>query len=84
MLYWYESYRYEFTPVLVPVRNIRTSMKSDHILFRYHVKEVQGFVPVGDEWPSWLGRPTGSECLSPDRQQRITVPGGELAEPNQL
>ena len=52
MLYWYESYRYEFTPVLVPVRNIRTSMKSDHILFRYHVKEVQGFVPVGDEWPS--------------------------------
>ena len=30
-------------------------MKSDHILYRYHVKEVRGFVPVRDKWPSWRG-----------------------------
>ena len=29
-----------------------SGMKSDHILYRYHVKEVRGFVPVRDEWPS--------------------------------
>ena len=45
-------YRYEFTAVLVPVRNVRTGMRFDHILYRYHVKEVRDFVPVGDEWPS--------------------------------
>ena len=38
----------------VLVRNIHTSMKSDHILCQYRVKEVQGFVPVRDEWPSSL------------------------------
>ena len=48
----YESYRYEFTPVLVPVRNVRTGMRFDHILYRYHVKEVRGFVPIRDEWLS--------------------------------
>ena len=32
----------------VPVRNVRTGMRFDHILYRYHVKEVRGFVPVGD------------------------------------
>ena len=46
------SFRYEFIPVLVPVRNVRTGVRFDHILYRYHVKEIQGFVPVRDEWPS--------------------------------
>ena len=32
MSYRYESYRYEFTPVLVPVRNVRArGMRFDHI-----------------------------------------------------
>ena len=47
---------------MIPVQNVipvqvhsgsrtgRTGKKSDHILYRYHVKEVRGFVPVRDEW----------------------------------
>ena len=55
MSYRCESYWYEFIPVLIPVRNVRTGMRFDHILYWYHVKEIQGFVPVRDEWLSWLG-----------------------------
>ena len=61
--YRYESYWYEFTSFLVPVRNVRTGMRFDHILYRYHVKEVRGFVLVGRRWVSELTG-TGSECVS--------------------
>ena len=40
---------------VIPVRvhsGSRTGMRFDHILYRYHVKEVRGFVPVRDEWLS--------------------------------
>ena len=54
------SFRYEFIPVptcssifvyMTPVRNF-IGMRFDHILYRYHVKEVRGFVTVRDEWLS--------------------------------
>ena len=40
---------------VIPVRvhsGSRTGMRFDHILYRYHVNEVRGFVPVRDEWTS--------------------------------
>ena len=59
MLYWCESYQYEFTPVLIPVRNIRTGKKSDHILYwhkqrRYEVsfRYVAELTGAGSEWLS--------------------------------
>ena len=49
------SYRYEFTPVLVPVRNVRTGMRFDHILYtRFR---------SGRRWVAELTG-TGSECVS--------------------